>query len=580
MSTLEKQQYHRHVNSLSVVMRTGGHVAEEMVETILALWSQTQYPALGHGSVTGKKNLASDAKVQGFVNWLCQGDLLHSAYWLSSAYAFWIEEEKRRHLAMFFTPPSITQRLLDDLERSGVLFAEHTFYDPACGGAAFLAPIAQRIRQTLKAKGATAGQILAAVGNRLFGTDLDPVLCRLSKQFLRMVLASEIAATKTEPELHIATANSLLDIDQLVGRIDVVVCNPPYRKMPASEVRQYANRFSEVIEAQPNLYGLFIAQCVRLLRSHGVAALVTPTSFLSGQSFSKLRHYLMTHSEITQIGIVADKSGVFIGVEQETALTLLRRRLVHHSATTTATVKVVSRDGTMKSVGPCVLPSSGNSWPIPRDEGDAEILRIASASHARLADYGYRPRIGALVWNRDKRQTYASEAKAKLVKKGLVLPLLWSSDIRQNETLVFSGKSKVNGEPSFVKVSGFDTPAVVSKPAVLLQRVTSNEQPKRLVAAPVPTEILARFGGFVGENHTVILEALEGCIFPPERLAALLGSTFVDRYFRCISGATNVSIFELSQLPLPSPHMLLRAIERGLDIDAAVAWAFRQSESG
>lgn len=580
MSTVEKQQYRRHVNALYGVMQASGHTAQVVVETVLGLWSGVQCPALGCDDLSSAKRLANDPKVQSLVDWLCQRELLDSAYWLSSAYAFWVGEEQRRDLAMFFTPPSITQRLLDDLARSSVSFAEHAFFDPACGGAAFLAPIALRMRAALRARGATSRQVLANVGERLFGTDLDPVLCRLSKHFLRMVLADDIAESGSEPEFHIAAANSLTDIDQLVGRMDVVVCNPPYRKMPADEVARYTDRFADVIEAQPNLYGLFIAQCLRLLGPRGVAALVTPTSFLSGQSFCKLRSYLMTHSEITQIGIVADKSGVFIGVEQEAAITLLRQRAPQHAAATTALVMVVSRDGSVKSVGPSVLPNSGSSWAIPRDEGDAEILRVANASPTRLSDYGYRPRIGALVWNRDKRRTYATEGKARLVKRGLVVPLLWSSDIRQNGTLAFSGKAKANGEPSFVRVAGHGARIVVTRPAVLLQRVTSNEQPRRLVAAPIPVELLDRFGGFVGENHTVILEALEGCTVPPEMLAALLGSTPVDRYFRCISGATNVSVFELSQLPLPALDLLRTALARGLDMDAAVAWAFGQSVSG
>ena len=35
--------------------------------------------------------------------------------------------------------------------------------------------------------------------------------------------------------------------------------------MPAAEVKEYFDEFTHVIEAQPNLYALFIALCVKLL---------------------------------------------------------------------------------------------------------------------------------------------------------------------------------------------------------------------------------------------------------------------------------------------------------------------------
>jgi hypothetical protein len=105
---------------------------------------------------------------------------------------------------------------------------------------------------------------------------------------------------------------------------------------------------------------------------------------------------------------------------------------------------------------------------------------------------------------------------------------------------------------------------------VLLQRVTSNEQPKRLVAAAVPEDILDNYGGFVGENHTVILEqVIPEPALPPAQLAQLLGTPTVDRYFRCISGATNVSSFELNQLRLPDPSRLKKYLVQGHDIAEA-----------
>jgi adenine-specific DNA-methyltransferase len=204
-------------------------------------------------------------------------------------------------------------------------------------------------------------------------------------------------------------------------------------------------------------------------------------------------------------------------------------------------------------------------------------LQFSGSSAYRLADYGYRPRIGALVWNRDKRRTFHSLTEANAADATLVVPLLWSSDIRQDGKLAFTDKAKANGEPSFVEVANLDHPPVFARQAVILQRVTSNDQPRRLIAAVVPESLLNLYGGFVGENHTVILEATDGCDFPPDLLVALLSVSAIDRYFRCISGVTNVSVFELLQLPLPSPIHLRAGLAQGLGMDAAVAWAFERS---
>ncbi|MFH4316929.1 hypothetical protein WAI88_21365, partial [Acinetobacter baumannii] len=80
----------------------------------------------------------------------------------------------------------------------------------------------------------------------------------------------------------------------------------------------------------------------------------------------------------------------------------------------------------------------------------------------------------------------------------------------------------------------------------------------------VPKELFDTYSGFVGENHTVILEQM--VIEPelaPSQFAELLRTPIVDRYFRCISGATNVSIFELNQLRLPEPAKLKHYLLQG-----------------
>jgi adenine-specific DNA-methyltransferase len=113
--------------------------------------------------------------------------------------------------------------------------------------------------------------------------------------------------------------------------------------------------------------------------------------------------------------------------------------------------------------------------------------------------------------------------------------------------------------------------SVVTRPCLVMQRVTSNDQARRLVAAPVPLHLLVKYGGFVGENHIVILEEVsEKSVLRLADMAKLLGTTPIDRSFRCISGANNVSIFELGQLPLPDPKKVQAELKKGSSMEEAV----------
>lgn len=570
MSHSKRIRFQRFVCGLRETARAHQVTAEAVIGAALARWCSESFPGLPRSGLPAPPALKRDPAVAAFLGFIGVNELPEAAYWFASAYAQLAGEERRKQLAMYFTPPSLTKRLLDDLEASGVDFASRSFCDPACGGAAFLAPIAMRIRDSLRGRGATPAQVLQHVQACLFGIDKNGTLCKLSRHFLLMALHNEVVATGVAPKFQVVQGDSLLAASHLIGTLDVVVCNPPFRKMSATEVAAYADEFADIVEAQPNLYAVFVALCVKLLAPGGTCALVTPTSFLSGQYFSKLRTFLLTQAKVLSIGMVSDRQGVFIDVQQETALTLARREANGHAMSTVAEVCVVSRDGDYVDVGQCSLPNTGAAWPIPRTESDVLLLRGAMKSAASFADYGYVVRIGAFVWNRDTRQTYPSAKTAARARGGAAVPLLWSSDIAADGTLRFDGSPKANKEHCFVNLGSRSHRSVIRRPSVLLQRVTSNNQPKRLVAAVVPEDILDTYGGFVGENHTVILEQVSPRpALTPTQLAKLLGTPTVDRYFRCISGATNVSAFELNQLRLPDPDRLKKLLRQGHNIAEA-----------
>ncbi len=554
--------------------------AATVAGTALKLWCQLDFPAAPKAKLPYSNQLKVVGQMKSFVGLLQEMDFLEASYWLSSAYAMLTDEAYRKKLAMFFTPASLTRGLLNDLSAQGVDFGKHSFLDPACGGAAFLAPIALRMREALKARGLSPTARLKHIERHLFGTDKDATLCKLSRQFLYMALHEDIESSGYVPTFTIEAADSLKSQGGKLGRRDVVVCNPPYRKLAADEVALLEPAFEHIVEAQPNLYSVFIFQCARLVRQGGLVALVTPTSFLSGQYFSRLRSFLIRNTEVEHIGMVSERQGVFIDVEQETALTVLRRRTPDNRTEAQATVSVVSVEGKYTPVGTSLLPNGGSVWPIPRAVSDVALLKLAATSKFRFADYGYKIRIGAYVWNRDKRPTYDTLQDVHKAKADTAVPLLWSRDISPDGHVKFDPDLTADGH-HFVDLGDKLHAAVVRQPCVVMQRVTSNDQPRRLVAAPVSKNIFIDYGGFVGENHVVILEpAVDLPQLQPTQLVELLRTHAVDRLYRCISGATNVSVFELTQLALPDPATLKRNLNQGSTMEVAVYRSYGLDHSG
>ena len=241
-----------------------------------------------------------------------------------------------------------------------------------------------------------------------------------------------------------------------------------------------------------------------------------------------------------------------------------------HQVTNTG-VSVVERDGRYRQIGKCPLPNSGTSWPLAREIADVTLLQSAARSPFRLSDYGYSLSVGGFVWNRDKRPAYLTKSGIPVSQRATAVPLLWSSDIRPSGRLQFEVDTATHGQHRYVNFGSRIHPIVKQNPAVLLQRVTSTDQTRRLVGAVVSHEFIRKHGGYVGENHVVILEYVQPRSgFSPGQLLRLLRTPLMERYFRCISGSSNVSLFELEQLPLPDPSHLRRLLRRGVSMERAV----------
>jgi hypothetical protein len=308
-----------------------------------------------------------------------------------------------------------------------------------------------------------------------------------------------------------------------------------------------------------------MALAAQLLSEKGIAGLLTPMSFLSGQSFVKLRKHLAANRHIAQIDIVEEKLGIFLGVEQDTAISIL---VPKRSDSRGTDVHVATGKAKWRRTGNAALDTSGGPWILPRSRRDAMLLAVANSR--TMADYGYAATVGDVVLHRDPRRRFASleaAARARAVKP---MPMLRASEIRATGALEFKRHKRTD---CYIDV-GTEPRGVVNAPALALQRVSSPDQQRRLVCAAVPRAMQKRHGGVLGENHVNFLVAVNGTSIAPELVAQILASEPLDRLFRCRSGVTNVSVYELTHLPLPDPEIVRIELAAGVGIDAAVRAGF------
>jgi adenine-specific DNA-methyltransferase len=463
-----------------------------------------------------------------------------AAYHLSLLYSGLLPPDWRAHHGIYYTPPAVAERLLDQADRAGADWAKAHILDPAAGAGAFLVPAVARVLASLgKCEPALAVQNINA---RMRGFELDAFAAWLAEVFVE-VAALKVVATSGRRIGNIVEVRDSLDDPIDEGRFDLVVGNPPFGKLRLSADRRA--RFSRSLYGHANLYGVFTDLAVRQARAGGLVSFLTPSSFLAGEYFKNLRGVLGREAPPTEIDFVALRKGVFEDVLQETVLATYRKGGVREKTRVNFIHPQLNQVIRPETAGHFTLPSDPTAaWLLPRHSDEARLVERMRAMPERLADWGYKVSTGPLVWNRHKPQLSDTPGKS-------TVPLIWAECVTSTGRFVFRW-AKRNHKP-FFRIGETDAWLLVRAPCVLLQRTTAKEQARRLIAAEMPNSFIAEHGAVTVENHlNMLIPTGAKPVIPPALLSAFLNSLAADRAFRCLSGSVAVSAYELESLPLPS----------------------------
>ena len=502
-------------------------------------WSLRELPS-GIGLASVPEEAAEQAERIGIA--AAALDVLDAGYTIGVLYTGLMPDRFRAQLGAYYTPPALCERLLDMATEAGVDWRSARVLDPACGGGAFLAPVARRMAESLKDSGARVA--FEDIQRRLNGFERDPFAAWMSQVFLDAALADLCGEAGARLQSVVRVCDSLEQAPAGEG-FDLVVGNPPYGRITLSpELRE---TFRRSLFGHANLYGVFTDLALRFTRLGGVIAYVTPTSFLSGEYFKALRGLLGREAPPVSIGFMGERKGVFADVLQETLLAAYRR----DGEPCAGKVHFISTrpDGSIErtTAGAFNLPENlDEPWLMPRTEAQSALVRRVDGLPYRLADYGYTVSTGPLVWNRHKPSLRDRPGKGRY-------PLVWAESVRAEGVFEFRAEKR-NHKPWFEPKAN-ERWVVTDVPCVLLQRTTAKEQCRRLIAAELPAAFIEEHGAVVVENHLNMIKPLNGAPrVAPGALAVLLNSGVVDQVFRCINGSVAVSAYELEALPLPPPE--------------------------
>jgi len=456
---------------------------------------------------------------------------------IGDAYVRALEPKVRLSEGRHYTPSKLSAELWRMLVTEAGQ-APRRVVDPACGAAALLLPVI-RDGASRHADPATFAQVS--------GTDIDPVGVWLGNAFLAAELLPWWASIDPSRRARLQTFLTVGDGLVATGDApDAIVMNPPYGRIRlTSAARQ---RWARSLYGHSNRYAMFLHAAIERVAPGGWVAAVLPTSFLGGAYYQRLRAMIAEDAPLVSLTFVEERNGVFSGDPlQETCLAVFHRSGQQRPVT----CRRLNANGGVHTIplGEVAIPAPHDRpWPLPRRADDAVFAAAMSRMPHRLSDYGWSVSTGPLVWNRHKPQIGAW-GKGRL-------PILWAGDIDASGEI---RRDPARDHQRWIRLRPKDEFMRLEGPAVLVQRTTAPEQPRRLIAGVLDQRTLKEWGGaVVAENHVNVLRSQQrNGPLSPSLLARLLATPTFDAMYRCLTGSVAVSAYEIEALPLPPPDVLM-----------------------
>ena len=332
---------------------------------------------------------------------------------------------------------------------------------------------------------------------------------------------------------------------------DLVILNPPYRKLASSSRERHALRRIGIEVG--NLYAAFLALSAKLLSPTGELVAITPRSFCNGPYFRAFRKLLLELVSFSDVHVIESRSEAFAedGVLQENVIFRAQRGVKRLS------VMVTAGNGSLDSkkrgrripYADFVSPRDPDAFiHIAPDSEGVDVAARIQRLPCELADLGVAVSTGRVVDFRAKRFLRRNPASG-------TAPLVYPAHFEAG----FIQWPRETRKPNAILIDEATAGLLVPEGVyVVVKRFSAKEERRRIVAAVFDPARVEAGSGVGFENHLNYYH-LNGRGL--ERhfalgLGAYLNSTLVDAFFRQFSGHTQVNAADLRKLRYPSASTL------------------------
>lgn len=336
---------------------------------------------------------------------------------------------------------------------------------------------------------------------------------------------------------------------------DFVILNPPYKKILGTSVYRHLLRLAGI--ETTNLYTAFWQLSIRLAKPGAQICAIVPRSFCNGTYFKSFRQYLMSSSDIKQIHVFDSRKDAFSDndVLQENVIICSEKKGKSHAVNKGEVIVSRSANDTFDEMSKITLGSSqiwGNAPDrflyIPTSTESLEVVEVINSLPSSLVELGLKVSTGPVVQFR---------LRSSLSFDGGV-PMLYCSSMSEGRA-----KQKLENKksPPYIQLNNESEKWLVPNSCYLIiRRFSSKEEKRRIVCAvynPSSQELGSEMLGI--DNKLNYFYSLNGPL-PAEMaygLYVFLSSTMVDKYYRLVSGHTQINSGDLRSFRYPSLSALI-----------------------